>query len=724
MKKKKLIALQSVQIDGTLNGLLLSVMLRQRYRNEGNKNQEMVYTFPLGYNAELMGMEAQIGEKRLQATVFERKIAREKYEDAVVDGDSPILVEKSADGLYTANLGNVAASEEVIVEIRYAQLLRFEQGQIRLSIPTVIAQRYGDASAYLAPHESVNPDIAAEYPLTLHLDLSREFSQAKIASPSHSIGTQQTENGVSVNVEGNAFLDRDFILTLEQLTGTSFAQLAHDGEQFMAIASFCPKLSDTKPLPIALKILVDCSGSMGGDSINAAKRALRSLVHELNETDYVSYSRFGSGVQRSSATLQQCTADAVKQLDKNIQATDADLGGTEMEAALLDTFKIGKPKEECPPPFVLLITDGEIWNTDNVIAQCIKSGHRIFAIGVGSSSAENLLRQSAEKTGGACEFVAPREDVTGAILRMFHRMRGSGVQKTKVEWDVKPVWQSAIPQCLYSGETLHVAALFDNPPTTPPTLTWETDGQAEKDVAVTFAKTENSDVARLGSAKRLLEAKPKDSLSLALKYQLVCDQTAMFLVYERAEKLTDLPELHQVPQMHAAGWGGMGSVMESRVCSLAQPAAMPESLMNRYCYDAAPLGSGLISTITGAIKNFLTSKPKPAGDNKGDVVELDERRFVLTLANATASCSNVDETRQRITEMIDQHAPQKMRTFLAEYQKESGIETDVMTAVLLEMLYGHYKVNLNRAVKQWLRSVLKNVNTDTKDEIVRRYGTE
>jgi hypothetical protein len=463
---------------------------------------------------------------------------------------------------------------------------------------------------------------------------------------------------------------------------------------------------------------------MQGDSINAAKSALRSLVNELNETDYVSYSRFGSGVKRSNATLQRCTADTVKQLDHEIQATDANMGGTEMEKALLDTFKIGKPKEECPLPVVLLITDGEIWNTDRVITQCIKSEHRIFAIGVGSAAAENLLRQSAEKTGGACEFVAPNEDVTGAILRMFHRMRGSAVQKTKVEWDKKPVWQSAIPPYLYSGETLHIAALFDNPPKTPPQLIWQTKGRTEKDVAVTFTKTENSDVARLGGAKRLLEADENDTLSLALKYQLVCEQTAMFLVYERAEKLTDLPEIHQVPQMHAAGWGGMGSV--------AVPSMAYCCRMETECF-IAPRGFSIMNTITDTVKYLLAPKRKQASpvanvdeeyilDSDGYIVELDEKRFVLMLANATASCTNVKETKQRITETIDKYAPSELKTFLAEYQKESGIGSDVITAVLVEMLYKRYRANLNRAVKQWLRSMLKNVNTETKDEIVQRYG--
>jgi Ca-activated chloride channel family protein len=59
----------------------------------------------------------------------------------------------------------------------------------------------------------------------------------------------------------------------------------------------------------------------------------------------------------------------------------------------------------------LLITDGEVWDIEKVIKLAQKSGHRIFAIGVGSSPADSLLRQLAEDTGGACDLVGPFEDI-------------------------------------------------------------------------------------------------------------------------------------------------------------------------------------------------------------------------------------------------------------------------------------------------------------------------
>jgi Ca-activated chloride channel family protein len=45
---------------------------------------------------------------------------------------------------------------------------------------------------------------------------------------------------------------------------------------------------------LALKLLVDCSGSMGGDSIASARRALMGVMEGLSEGDEVSFTRFGS----------------------------------------------------------------------------------------------------------------------------------------------------------------------------------------------------------------------------------------------------------------------------------------------------------------------------------------------------------------------------------------------------------------------------------------------
>ena len=571
--------LQSVQIDGQLDGLLLRMKTRQHFKNTRKTNLEAVYTFPLPWGATLLGLNAEIDGHRLQGTVMEKKQATQRYEKAIDEGDTPIMVERSARGLYTANLGNLKPGEDAVIEIEYAQLLRFEQGQIRITVPTTVGPRYGDAhkTGGLAAHESVSASVLAEYPLTVKITLMGEVALAAVQCPSHAVAMSRLEDAMVVTLQQGAFLDRDFVLLLQGLQGQSFASVAPDGDGFAVLASFCPNLPEKAREPVLLKVLVDCSGSMGGDSIAAARRALHEVMKELTEQDWISYSRFGDKVKHELSGLQACNAATIKQIASLVDSTDADLGGTEMNAALISTFELGmgkglkalfsKSERQNQSKDVLLITDGDIWDVEAVIELAQRSGHRIFAIGVGSAPAESLLREVAEKSGGACELVSPNQDVAAVIVRMFRRMRSTRCTEVKVDWGQGAIWQSTVPTSLYGGDTLHLCARLANMPESAPKLTWVTENLPMQTNAQQLQSQSTELLPRLVASQQIaqltLDKESQDqTLALALNYQLVTEQTNLILVHVREDgnKAEGLPELDKVKHMLAAGWGGVGSV--------------------------------------------------------------------------------------------------------------------------------------------------------------------
>ena len=160
--------LQGVTAKGNLNGLLFELAVEQRYRNPAATNIEAVYTFPLPSAAVLLDFEVKLGGKTLTGVVVEKRAAEAQYEEAVEKGDTAIMLERAGDGLCTVNLGNLMAGEEATIRYRYAQLLRFEHGSVRLAVPTVIAPRYGDPSAGgLQPHQQPVSDLGVAYPFAL-----------------------------------------------------------------------------------------------------------------------------------------------------------------------------------------------------------------------------------------------------------------------------------------------------------------------------------------------------------------------------------------------------------------------------------------------------------------------------------------------------------------------------------------------------------------------------
>lgn len=566
----KLIALQSVHVEGRLDEVLAIMTVTQRYRNDSGEKLEIVHTFPLASGAVPLGLTANVGNKRLNAAVVARDEARERYENAIADGDAPVLVEQSAPGLYTANLGGIESGEEVTVELRYAQLPHREGGSLRLAIPCAIAPRYGNQhrDGGLSPHENADADILAEYPLTVRILLCGNLTGATVECPSHSCHTKSTEDGTVVTFSPGALADRDVILAISGLERRSFALAGPDIDgRSLVLAGFRPALPQTETKPLCLKILADCSGSMAGDSIRNLKEGLFGLLGMLEREDHISYSRFGTAVRHETEGVMPCSMDTIGQLAKAFDQTEADLGGADLERALLAACNDSSlPPDDHAAPCVLLITGGHVWKTENVLRAARASGQRLFAIGVGSAPAESLLRRLAAETGGACAFVSGNEDMVLAIRRMVGKMRGATDGSLRVDWGRDAVWQSSLPLNVYDGDSVYAFASFAEPPQAAcaavPFLRWHSGGEEYRLHAEEPDTAWDGAITRLAGAERLAMAESSEKArDLALRRQLVSGHTALLLVQERkGEKSAGLPVPHQVPQMMAAGHGGFGFV--------------------------------------------------------------------------------------------------------------------------------------------------------------------
>lgn len=561
------IGLISAHVSGRLNGLVAQIKVRQVYKNWTDANIECVYTFPLAWQSVLLGMSVELNGKRLSGLVKPKKVAETEYEEAIDSGDLPVMLERAGKDLYTANIGNIQSGDEVVIELDYAQILKAEDGAIRFNLPTTIAPRYGEAEdAGLRLHQMAGPDAQAEHRLFLSLELSRSLCDGMIYSPTHEIQTNRQGEQCSVRLVGGAWLDRDFVLVIDRIGDLNFALAAKDPMQadevtLLTGSVYRPQKAQARR-PVAVKVLVDCSGSMHGDSIEQAKDCLEWLVGQLSSSDTMSLTRFGSSVEHEHPALQQCTSIYKQDLKSSIRKLNADLGGTEIEDALKQVVALDKSaKLEESSPVILLITDGEVWDIENAIAAVSASGHRIFAVGVGSSPAESLLKDMAEVTGGACEMVTPRENMQKAAERLLIRLRQTEQVEQTLSASAKKLWNSASVQHAYPGEGLTWWHQLST--TSPENLEIGLSSTGQKaSLPCPVVWDESIELSRIAAAIRLRTTlEPKAREALAVQYQLVTSETNLILVHERAEseKAHDLPELHQVRPMLAAGWSGNGS---------------------------------------------------------------------------------------------------------------------------------------------------------------------
>ena len=574
------VPLQSVAARGRLEGLVFELTVEQRYHNASERNLEAVFTFPLPLRAVLLGFELEIGARRLSAQAFARQQASERYERAIDEGNTAALIEHDGNGLYTVSLGNLMAGESAVIRYRYAELLDAHDGWLRLQVPTVIAPRYGHpGDAGLDGPAVPNADLLAEYPFALEITLPRLADPAALHSPTHRIETVASDGPLTVRLGRGATLDRDFVLEIGTAAIPSEALLARDGDGCVLLASPILGVETAEQRPLVLKILLDCSGSMAGDSLAAAKRALLAILDRLNGTDRLSLTRFGNAVDPLTEGLEPADAHSLVPLRALVARIEADLGGTDMRQAVQHVLAL--PTPEAQTTDLVLITDGEIYDVDGVVEAAAHGGHRLFAIAIGAAPNEGLARRLAERTGGACEFVGPNDDAAAVILRTFQRLRAAPRTLGAIQWPTQPDWIAPGPAAVFPGDTLHLFAGFAQPPTG--TLALEIqDGQGGTTrLQQLLAATPSTDdlLPRLAAARRLAGLDETAARDLALKYQLASAHTSFVVVAERApgEKATDLPATVAVPHMLAAGWGASASVEVSRDTLGHVAACRPDS---------------------------------------------------------------------------------------------------------------------------------------------------
>lgn len=566
------VALRDVAVTAVLQDLLAEVTVTQTYRNDERTNIEAVYTFPLPLDAVLLDLEVEIGARLLKGVVVEKKAAEEEYEDAVAAGDAAVMLEAIEPGLYTMNVGNLLPQETAKITFRYAILYRWTGDRLRIFLPTTIAPRYGGSPH--RPQQAPQVSLAVENQFSLRVEVFGALREAQFDCPSHAVElVKSSEKAVLSLQQPKAVMDRDFILNVKAPQATrSFVLCGQDGAGMTAIASFAPFFPGLRePRPLALAIVIDCSASMQGDSMQQAKQALDGILESLQPEDRVTLIAFGSSTKAWSGQLLPCTSTNLTRARQFAKSLDADMGGTEIGNALRQAYAaLGRTEGGD----LFLVTDGEVSDWQSVVDEAAKSGHRIFTVGVGSAVSEAFVRGLAAATGGQCELVSPREGMADRVVRHFERMRAPRARRVILHWpdgatNISPSRIGAV----FEGDTVVGCASFDRPQAGgSAVLEVETDNGeiVRQELAIAASPPVAcpdglSTVARVAAAARLKEADEVIGVQTALRYRLISPWTNWLVVAPRADedKALDMPALRKVPQTLAAGWGGTGSVMFS-----------------------------------------------------------------------------------------------------------------------------------------------------------------
>lgn len=462
-----------------VGGLVAEATVKQRFSNSSAEFLEGHYLLPLPEGAAVHTLKLRIGERVIEGEVREREQARAEYRAAAASGQRTSLVEQHQANVFRTAVANVAPGETVEVEVGYWQRVRFQDGRFALEFPLTFTPRFAqmtdlslppaptgmgaDADAYASQEESMvsstnGPEVSIAVALEPGLPVQ------SIGSVTHPIDVRRAGTGYAIALrDARVPADRDFVLTWRPEPGAKpnaalFVEQTGDAAYAM-VMMLAPDQPEQR-LPRELVLVIDTSGSMFGDSLEQAKRALDAALLRLTPQDRFNVIQFNSETEKLFDAPAAASADAVKLAREWVALLEA-TGGTEMlpalEAALAGSAPQGYVRQ------VVFATDGAVSEEEQLytlIEQRI-GATRLFPVGLGDAPNAHFLARAARMGRGADVVVRDTTEVDERMGELFAKLDRPGVRDVALRWPgLAESYPAALPD-LYQGEPLLAVAKLE-----------------------------------------------------------------------------------------------------------------------------------------------------------------------------------------------------------------------------------------------------------------------
>ncbi len=396
--------------------------VEQVFVNEGPRQLEAHYVFPLPKGAALSEFYLWINGVKTKGEVMEKEKAAAIYEGIVRRLKDPGLLEYIDSDVFRARVFPVPAKGEQRIELSFSQVLEFQGGVYRYHYPLGAASRG-------APRLPVKSDF------TFSARLQSKVPIRGIYSPTHPLGVQRKgENAAVVGLEmgpgTDISKDLDLYYTVsEKAIGLSLLAFREGDEPgyFLALISPKSEVQQSEIIGKRVTFVIDTSGSMTGDRMPLAKKTLEYCIRRLNPHDSFNVVRFSTDVEALFDSPQKAHGDNVEKALAFVRSMEP-IGGTAIDEALKRALADGQ-KEGKGPHLVLFITDGHptVGETDEEqIAKNASAANRgrsrIFTFGVGDELNARLLDRLAADGNGVSDFARDGKEFEMKVSTFYDKI--------------------------------------------------------------------------------------------------------------------------------------------------------------------------------------------------------------------------------------------------------------------------------------------------------------
>lgn len=446
------LAIKSQRVSVEVKEQLARTHIEQVFVSHVDRPLEATYVFPIPDGVAISEFALWMNGKKVVGEVLEADKARSIYEGIVARMRDPGLLEYAGQRLLRCRVFPVPPRGEQKIEIEYGELTKIEGGIGRYTYPLATGGK----------STRVKDDLSLRLSLTSKVDLK------SIYSPTHKVSVDRKgeRNAIVGFEEKGAMLDRDFDLfyTVSEkdvgLNLLTFKDVKGEDGYFVVMLAPKTEVPASEILPKDVVFVFDSSGSMDGPKMEKAREAMRYVLGTLNAKDRFNIVRFSTGTETYASGLVTASKDEIEKARKFVADMVA-AGGTAIDDALTDAFKLVKPSEG-RPAMVVFMTDGEptIGETDpEAILRNAKknapAGVRVFSFGVGTELNAVLLDRLSSELRGTPEYATADEEIELKISNFATRINNPVMTDLEIDFGktaVYDVYPKTIPDLFKGGQ--------------------------------------------------------------------------------------------------------------------------------------------------------------------------------------------------------------------------------------------------------------------------------
>ena len=403
-----------VEVDTQVNEIFTKTKIIQKLINKEKYPLELKIYMYKTQNILFSSFEAQIDDSiKVKSKVIKYEKAKEKYTDSISAGNAAIFVSEDPknDNRIIINMGNIPCKSQVTfisefirftdysLNVYELELLRnipifsgrdnyiFQNsvfiGKIKISCKDEICnikKLLNNNHLIILEEKYLNND-KNEYIISYQIkNLISDFIMDYIPSSKIYFEILKKEEKPILYMQESSLVENEINYILEFKNNINIE-----------------KEDNFSSFPALFIFLVDQSGSMSGNSIQIASKALKLFLQSLPVGSFYQIIGFGSDYKKYDEIPKEYTKENIIESLKIINKLEADLGGTNIYSPLKDIYDSFEIYDSIKlSKNIFLLTDGAIENKENTLSLIENNNNNfsIYSIGVGNYFDKNLIENA------------------------------------------------------------------------------------------------------------------------------------------------------------------------------------------------------------------------------------------------------------------------------------------------------------------------------------------